>query len=336
MWTEIQDTLTGILPSKKKTASSGWISFNAPCCVHHGETPDTRGRGGVIFNGQGTVNYHCFNCSYKANYTPGRLLNYKFKKLLSWFGADDAVVNRLVIEAMRIKDLVGPDDIVEAPKEEVQINARSLPKDLINLTDARPLFNELPVELQRAINYMDDRKVNLEKYPAYWTSDKANNMHRRVIVPVIWRKKIMGYTARAVDSNVKPKYHNNYEYKLVFNLDMQEHDNEIAIVCEGPFDALAIDGVATLGNTINDIQADLIDNLDKHIIVVADADEAGAGLIKVALKHGWSVSFPVWQSDYKDISEAVQQLGKLFVLKTIIDGVETNPLKIKLRRKINV
>lgn len=334
MWTEVQNTLTGILPSKKKTASSGWISFNAPCCVHNGETPDTRGRGGVIFNGQGTVNYHCFNCNFKANYTPGRLLNYKFKKLLGWLGANDTVINRLVIEAMRVKDLIEPEDIEEPHTEEIVINARRLPNNLIDLKEAIALNEQLPDELGKAVEYVKRRGVNLDKYPIHWTSDTHNNMHRRVVIPITWKKKVMGYTARSFDDVVKPKYHNNYESKLVYNLDNQHYDNEIAIVCEGPFDALAIDGIATLGSEINNIQADLIENLDKHIIVVADTDVSGDGLIKAALKNGWSVSFPVWQKDYKDVSEAVEHLGKLFVMKSIIDGVETNPLKIKIRRKI--
>ena len=45
MLTIIQDFVKQHLPAKKKTTPSGWTSFNAVCCVHNGETPDTRGRG---------------------------------------------------------------------------------------------------------------------------------------------------------------------------------------------------------------------------------------------------------------------------------------------------
>jgi len=336
MWTEVQDAITSLLPAKRKTSGTGWISFNAPCCVHNGETPDTRGRGGLIFNGQGVVNYHCFNCSFKSNYTPGRHLNYKFKKLLSWMGADENTVKRLVIEAMRIKDLIAPEDIAEEPKEEIVIKPRDLPKDTINLSECVELYNELPHEMQHAIDYAQDRGVDLSTYDLLWTPEESYNLHRRVIVPITWRNRTMGYTARAFDPKVKPKYHNNYENKLVFNLDKQLHTSRIVIVCEGPFDAIAIDGVATLGNNISDVQADLIESLDKQVIVVPDQDDAGQGLVRAALNYGWNVSFPVWQNDYKDINDAVCNLGKLFVLRSIISGVESNPLKIKLRRKINV
>lgn len=54
MITAIQDAVRLLLPHRRKTnATSGWISFNAPCCVHNGETADTRGRGGMVLNADG-------------------------------------------------------------------------------------------------------------------------------------------------------------------------------------------------------------------------------------------------------------------------------------------
>ncbi len=40
--TAIQAELLSYLPFKRKQTSSGWMSFDAPCCVHNGETTDTR------------------------------------------------------------------------------------------------------------------------------------------------------------------------------------------------------------------------------------------------------------------------------------------------------
>ena len=51
----IQQVLTAFLPSKRKTTPSGWTSFDAPCCIHNGESADKRKRGGVMLNGDGTV-----------------------------------------------------------------------------------------------------------------------------------------------------------------------------------------------------------------------------------------------------------------------------------------
>ena len=51
----IQSSITTTLPAKRKQTPSGWISFDAPCCVHNGESTDKRKRGGIMFNGDGTV-----------------------------------------------------------------------------------------------------------------------------------------------------------------------------------------------------------------------------------------------------------------------------------------
>ena len=44
----IQNTILTSLPAGRKKTPSGWISFNAPCCVHNGETADKKKRGGVM------------------------------------------------------------------------------------------------------------------------------------------------------------------------------------------------------------------------------------------------------------------------------------------------
>jgi len=107
----VSDFIKGILPTKKKTTPSGWTSFNGVCCPHNGESADTRGRGGLTANPDGSVSYHCFNCNFKASYQPGRHLTFKFRKLLKWLGADDTDIKRLVIEAIRVRELVAPEEV---------------------------------------------------------------------------------------------------------------------------------------------------------------------------------------------------------------------------------
>ena len=68
----IQSTILTSLPAGQKKTPSGWISFNAPCCVHNGESQDKKKRGGIMDSADGTISYHCFNCGYKASYILGR------------------------------------------------------------------------------------------------------------------------------------------------------------------------------------------------------------------------------------------------------------------------
>jgi hypothetical protein len=339
---QIADATIKLWKSGRKTrtnSSSGWISGNAVCCHHNGESADTRSRGGFITNADGHISYACFNCNFKASYVPGRHLTYKFRKLLSWLGADEGTVKRLVIDAIRIKDLVAPETLVEVTEqEEIKFKARPLPEEaqsfhalsnFYTLNDDR----DVPNEFHSAVLYTATRKVDLSKYEFYWTSETQYNLNKRVIIPFTWRNEIIGYTSRTFDDTVKPKYHNSHEPNYVFNVDKQLKDAKFVIVAEGPFDAMAVDGVAILGNECSEIQADIIDSLGREVIVVPDADKAGARLVDRALEYGWSVSFPVWQESHKDVASAVQAFGKLFVIKSIMEAKQTNKLKIELRKK---
>ena len=334
----ISDFIRSILPAKKKTTPSGWTSFNAPCCHHNGESPDTRGRGGLTANPDGSVSYHCFNCNFKASYQPGRHLTFKFRKLLRWLGADENDIKRLVIEAIRIRELVNPEEVKIEQEEKIEFKVRELPEGAVSfqallsfhlLDDLR----NVPPLLNSAVDYVKARKIDTAKYEFYWTDSTEHSLHQRVIIPCIWEGKTIGYTSRAFTDGVKPKYYSHYEPNFVFNMNNQRPDSKFVIVCEGPFDAMSVDGVAVLNNECNETQADIIESLGREVIVVADNDKAGAKMINNAIEYGWTVSFPVWLETCKDINEAVVKYGRLFVLKSIIDAKESSKLKIELMKK---
>jgi DNA primase len=158
-------------------------------------------------------------------------------------------------------------------------------------------------------------------------------LHRRIVIPYYYKKQIVGYTARAIADGIKPKYWSSHPADFVFNLDQQQPDWRFVIVCEGPFDAMSIDGVAVSGSEISDTQIEQIDRLQREVVVVPDRDRAGGKLIDRAIEAGWTVSFPVWQETCKDINEAVIKYGKLFVMKSILNAKQTSKLKIELYRK---
>jgi hypothetical protein len=332
----IQQSVLQLLPARKKTGQNGWTSFNAPCCSHNGETADTRGRGGVKTNA-GQISYHCFNCGYTTSFIPGRHLTFKFRKLLAWLGADDLTVRRLVIDAVRLKDLVAPEEIVE-PEQEIKYEARELPAEARNIVDLASFYAtgdyaNVPPELLAAIEYVHRRAIDITQYKFYWTPEEAYNLHRRIVIPYYYQGKIAGYTARSIVDGIKPKYWSSHPADFVFNLDMQKPDSKFVIVCEGPFDAMSVDGVSVSGAEISDTQVDQIDRLQREVIIVPDTDRAGRKLVDRAIEAGWTVSFPVWQETCKDINEAVVKYGKLFVLKSILEARETSRLKIELKKK---
>jgi hypothetical protein len=277
-------------------------------------------------------------------------LNVKFRRLLSWLGADENSIKRLVIDAIRIKDLISPEQIKQTADEEVTFKPRPLPEAAEEFTKLATFYSladtnnysSVPDEFMQAVSYVCDRRTDMVKYDFYWTPTTDYNLHQRVIVPFIWKGEIIGYTGRTFVDGVKPKYHNSHEPNFVFNVDNQTPDKQFVLVMEGPFDAMAVDGVAVLSNECNEIQADIIDSLGREVIVVPDFDFkevkgkpvwAGEKLVEQALEYGWSVSFPVWRDECKDVAAAYKKYGKLFTMKAILEGKQSSRLKIELMRK---
>jgi hypothetical protein len=344
MFNAVQDYTLSILPTKRRRSQSGWLSFNAVCCHHNGDSADTRGRGGVITNPDGGVSWHCFNCGFKTSYQPGRPLSFKFRKLLNWLGADPTEVKRLVIEAIRIKELIRPEDIRE-PAEEIVFEARALPQEaqsFLALAEFYKLaeYQSTPKLFTDAVHYSLDRKIDTIKYDLYWTPEIEHKLNHRVIVPFVYKGKTVGYTARATVDGIKPKYHSNHPANFVFNMDRQLPTSKFVLVVEGPFDAMSVDGVSVQTNEISEQQAEIIESLGREVIYVPDFDQhlnkqgrpvwPGLAAVEQAIEYGWSVSFPVWRETCKDVNAAVIKYGKLFVIKAILDAKESNSLKIKL------
>lgn len=314
----IQQTVLNALPGRRKQSSGGWTSFNAVCCHHNGERPDTRGRGGVIFADE-AVTYHCFNCGFKTGWQPGRHLSFKLRKLLTWLDVDENTRQMLTIEALRIRETVAP--VEDQEQIQIEFAPRDLPDNLHSIYDA-------PQEIQ---DYAQKRCLPADRI--LWSSSDVGRMNRRIIVPFTWNNQVIGFSSRAADEDTRPKFFTSHEPGYVYGVDQQASNRKFAIVVEGLFDAVCIDGVAVLTNTCSETQAQIIDTLAREIVLVPDRDASGQKLINSALRYGWSVSFPDWQSDIKDVNDAVQRYGKLFVLKSIVDARENSSLKINLKRK---
>ena len=319
----VNETVLTYLPPKRKQTPSGWLSFNAPCCHHNGTTVDTRLRGGLITNPDG-LSFHCFNCGYKASWQQGRNLSFKMRKLLQWLNAPDDVINKLALTIMQENEGVQvTQQLVEIPK----FNTVPLPDDAIKVVDITD-FNKHSLAI---LEYMASRNLQVDDTTYYWSPSLG--YRDRLIIPFYYENRIVGWTGRSVQADKKPKYLSEQQPGYVFNLDEQRPQKVFAIVCEGPIDALYIDGVALLGSEAKDQQALLINRLNKDVIVVPDRDQAGSKLVEQAIDLGWGVSMPAWESDITDIGEAVQRYGRIFTLHSIASYAETSPLKIRLGAK---
>jgi len=313
--------ITTVIPAKHKRTASGWVSFNAVCCEHNGENKDKRQRGGVKQNGD-DWSYHCFNCGFKASFKLGRTLSYKARKLLSWMGLDQNTIAGINLESLKHKDIA---QLVEAQREvevKVEFDCRDLPEELRLLETSDAEF----------IEYLRNRGIDWEDYPYMISPDVEGRNAKRIVVPYTYEGDVVGWSARYLDDRT-PKYINEQQPGYVFGLDLQQEHWTQLVVVEGLFDALSINAVAVLHNTISDKQAQIIKQQHKQITVVPDQDEAGLKLIDRAVELGWAVSIPDWPEHIKDVNDAVKHYGRLGTLITIMNARETSKIKIELAKR---
>ena len=314
--------LLSYIPQKRKHTSSGWISFNAPCCVHQGESQDKRLRGGIKQQ-EDDWSYHCFNCGFTASFVAGRSVGYKARKLLEWLGVDATDIERLNLESLKRKsllDLTAERNTIK--QKQIEFKETEIPAGVERI-------DENNREHFHYVEYLRNRGI-VFGYP--FLVDKKRGPRDRIVVPYTYKHRIVGHTSRYLD-NRTPKFINDQQPGYVFGYDLQKSDWTSAVVVEGIFDALSISGLATMHETISKDQAHLLKQLKRKIIVVPDQDRAGLSMIEAALEHKFAVSIPEWPDDVKDVNDAVVRFGVAETLKQIHNSAESNKIKIEMAKK---
>lgn len=323
----ITETIYNYWRTSRQTRSTpgGWVSGNACCCIHNGETQDTRKRGGVLVTNDGGVVYSCFNCGFSTGWHPGITFGHKLKKFMTWIGIPDDEIARLQFYALSERNQTSEDGtVVEYPEYPVI----SIP-DGIKFISSETVLNR---ELSNVLKYMASRNLHEIDYPFAYGK---KGLHRgRLVIPAYYNNDIVGYITRDVTGKSKSRYIKEIPQGYVFNIDHQNNQREIVFVCEGNLDALYIDGVAVMGSEISEQQKLVINSMGKDVVVVPDRDSKGKYLVKQAIDNGWSVAFPDWESDIKDIGDAVMSYGRLWTLVSIASSIASSKFKIQLNSKI--
>ena len=330
--TLVVDKFRTLLPPRAKHSPSGWTSFNAPCCQHRGHSPDTRKRGGIRFDGNGIV-YNCFNCKFSTGWQPGSPFGEKMKSLARWLGASEDDIKTMVFEALKTE---AEDYESHEYQPKIEFEEKILPEHAMSLMDWSKII-EGEIEEQIGPQFVDMLRYLMSRgydnpfeYDFYWSP--VPGYIDRVIIPFRWQGKIVGNTARKITDG-KPKYISDQHPHFVFNFDQQKEDQKYIFVCEGPFDAISIGGVGLLTNDVADQQARIINSLGAEVIVIPDQDRAGLELIKKAIHYNWSVAFPNWDEEIKDVADAVNKYGKLFVIVDAIKTSQNGEIKITMFKK---
>ena len=333
---ELKQTVYQFIPGKTRQSSGGWLSFNCPCCIDQGEArSDTRMRGGLKTEGD-LVSYHCFNCGITASHRKGHVINKNFVKFMRLLGVPESEIKRLQIESIRDKELSEGPWVFTSRNQTTRIPSfpgMELPENSETLDNI--LNKETPPEgAIMAAKYLLDRGVydSVEKLGALVAG--AFGFKNRIIFPFTQGDRVVGYTGRDFTGKSESKYMTKQPKDFLYNSDKIKEDKEFLIVVEGTIDAAVLDCVAIMSNEASQKQIDYINQFKGEVIVCPDRDNAGKKLIYQAQENGWSVSFPIWEEHIKDAADSVNEYGKLYTLKSIIDGRISNSTKISVKTRI--
>lgn len=330
-----------------KSAPKNWNKRNCPLCHTQGHGKDTRNRFGIQFGPQ-TILMNCFNCGFSASYTDGEDLSTTLKFFLSQLHIDDKFTKQLEFEIFKQKNQIqsiregDTDTVIDKESKFRDLFQKwvpiELPKDSYSITEWLENGMDDPNFL-RVANYAIDRRLfDLGNF--YWSPSTLHNMNQRLIIPYLYKNNIVGYTSRLcydVPDKSIPKYFQQCPTDFVYNLDNQDDwSRKYVIVTEGVLDAWCVDGISILGE-IGQSKVDIINRLQKEIIVCPDGDLKGGDLVETAKDNGWAVAFPKWitrMEGIKDAAQASQKYGRLLTTQTIISSAIHGKDKIQLEWEI--
>jgi hypothetical protein len=243
--------------------------------------------------------------------------------------ASDDEINKIIFEALKTES---PDYKHHEFVSQITFTEKELPEGSMPLSAwaQEELPQDLESKLLEVFAYLMDRENDPLSNHFYWSPSPG--FDNRVLIPFFFQGRVVGYTARKITEG-RPKYVSDQHPFFVFNLDNQQENQQYTLVTEGPFDAIAVNGLGLLGNGIGEQQARLINELGTKPILIPDQDLAGLEAIDAANELGWGVAFPTWDDDVKDCADAVCRYGRLFVIVDAIMSAQWGNIKIELAKK---
>lgn len=326
-----------------RPAPKGWHKRHCMLCHSRGHGKDTRFRFGIQFN-TNSIAMNCFNCGFSAGYTEGEGLSKSFKFFLTQINIDNKFIEQVEFELFKLKNQIrvfrdGDEEVVDPELKFKNLFQKWKPVDLPD--GSLPITQWLEhglddPQFMKVVNYAIGRRLfDLDSF--YWAPSRSHNLNQRLIVPYYYKSKIVGFTARLCYNSPNkdiPKYYQQSPTDFVYNLDhQQDWSRKYVILNEGVLDAWSVDGISNLGE-IGQTKVDIINRLQKQIIVCPDRDLKGTDLVDVAIENNWAVSFPKWHADIKDAAKASERYGRLLTTQSIISSAITGKDKIKLKWQI--
>ena len=256
MVNELLVNLVNIVLGAGKRTARGNQSYHCPFCNHHKPKLEVN----FTENKKGYNPWHCWVCGKKGKTIKGLF------KLLKASPDKFIELGKLVKTGSEVEEVI-VQNVVELPKEFKQILGNT------DLT-AKQAHNYLR---KRNISDDDILKYNL----GYCDFGRYNNM---VIIPSYDKDGTLNYfTGRSFEKDPFIKYKNPECSRDIIPFELFINWDSPLVLCEGPFDAMAIkrNAIPLLGKNIqSNLLKRIVQSTVKKIYIALDTDA-----IKQALKH---------------------------------------------------
>ena len=243
-------TLVDSVLGKGKNTSKNNRAYHCPFCNHHKPKLEVN----MDTNAKGDNPWHCWVCN-----TKGRKLSRLFKHLSS-----------PLEKLQELQSLVGSS---KSETTDVNLEVVTLPKEFISLSAITP--NNLIG--RRALAYLKRRgitKQDILKYQIGYCEDGPySNM---IVIPSYDEKGVLNYfTSRGFEEFSRSKYKNPNVSRNIVPFEFFINWNVPIILCEGPFDMMAIkrNVIPLLGKNIQDkLKKKLVTSQVQKIYIALDKD----------------------------------------------------------------
>ncbi len=247
-------TLVDSVLGKGKQTSRGNYAYHCPFCKHHKPKLEIN----FTENKKGHNPWHCWVCN-----TRGKTIPNLFKKVEAYDKIEEA------------KQLIPQGSFVN---ENIPEQTLSLPKEFTPL-----IFNSNNIMARHALAYLKRRGVTTEDIIKYNMGYCENGEYKNmIIIPSYnFQGELNYFTARSFESNPYKKYKNPSVSRDIVPFEMFINWDSPLVLCEGPFDAIAIkrNAIPLLGKNIQtNLMKKIISSKVEKLYIALDRDAIKSAL----------------------------------------------------------
>ena len=254
-------------------------------------------------------------CKYNeapTGWEPGNGLPTRVRELFLALGGNIRDIPlKEMINVNTAHDEDGPLEIV------TKFPTKSLPGGSLPILKAHAKFGKRVEPVMEYLFKRGDFYFYDEYAGRFWWSPDAPDM---VIIPFFHYDRVVGWLGRHIRGTGPSRFKQAASSDYLFNQHyLKTHPDKHILVMESPMSAVPLHGVATRSNRFSEKQVNLFRAYRKEPILIPDyKGEEWQAYLKVASREGWWVSTPNWK--YKDVGEAMQNLGCLPVVKMLMES----------------